>query len=61
LSYVLGNPPFIGARVMSKEQRDDMHSVFGNLKNIGHLDYVSAWYKKATDYMSGTQVRTAIK
>ena len=59
LSYILGNPPFVGGRVMSTEQREDMHHVFGNLQNIGHLDYVSAWYKRAADFMCSTQITAA--
>lgn len=52
LDYIMGNPPFIGARLMSKEQKDDLLWVFGpKWKNLGNLDYVSGWYKKAADYM----------
>ena len=47
LNYIMGNPPFVGARLMSKEQKDDLFSVFGDKwKNAGNLDYVSCWYKK---------------
>ena len=57
--YIMGNPPFIGARMMSKEQKEDMTAVFGKKwKNIGNLDYVCGWYKKAADLMkdhSGTK------
>lgn len=61
LNYIMGNPPFVGARLMSKEQKDDLLSVFGDKwKNAGNLDYVSCWYKKAADLMSGTAVRTAL-
>lgn len=61
LNYIMGNPPFVGARLMSKEQKDDLLSVFGEKwKNAGNLDYVSCWYKKATDLMNGTTVRTAL-
>ena len=61
LNYIMGNPPFVGARLMSKEQKDDVISVFGaKWKNAGNLDYVSCWYKKATDLMKGTQIRTAL-
>lgn len=60
LNYIMGNPPFVGARLMSKEQKDDLLSVFGaKWKNAGNLDYVSCWYKKATDLMKGTHIRTA--
>ena len=41
LNYIMGNPPFVGARLMSKEQKDDLLSVFGDKwKNAGNLDYV---------------------
>ena len=51
-SYIMGNPPFSGARWMGKEQKDDMLSVFGkDWQNVGDLDYVTAWYKKAVDYV----------
>lgn len=61
LNYIMGNPPFVGARLMSKEQKNDLTSVFGTKwKNSGNLDYVSCWYKKATDLMVGTAIRTAL-
>jgi len=59
LSYILGNPPFVGGMMMSREQKSYMDFVFGNFKGVGELDYVSAWYKKATDYMMNANVRTA--
>lgn len=61
LDYIMGNPPFVGARLMSKEQKDDLLAVFGSKwKNAGNLDYVSCWYKKAADLMKGTHIRTAL-
>ena len=61
LDYIMGNPPFVGARLMGKEQKDDLFDVFGaKWKNAGNLDYVSCWYKKATDLMKGTHIRTAL-
>ena len=51
-NYIMGNPPFVGARMMSATQKDDLLNVFGNnWKNIGNLDYVSGWYKKAADLL----------
>ena len=48
--YIMGNPPFSGARWMGKSQKDDMLSVFGkDWQGVGDLDYVTAWYKKAMD------------
>lgn len=61
LSYIMGNPPFVGARMMDKEQKDGMLHVFGDRwKNVGNMDYVCCWYKKAADLMQGTTVRTAL-
>ena len=61
LNYIMGNPPFVGARLMNKEQKEDLVSVFGTKwKNAGNLDYVSCWYKKAADMMRGTQIRVAL-
>ena len=42
-SYVLGNPPFIGAKFMSDAQREDTRAVFAGMDNAGLLDFVSAW------------------
>ena len=50
--YIIGNPPFVGARQMSEKQKQDMLYVFGSkYKNVGNLDYVSCWYKRATNLM----------
>lgn len=52
LSFIMGNPPFSGARFMSKEQKADLMSVFGEgWKNAGNIDYVGCWFKKAYDLM----------
>ena len=61
LRYIMGNPPFLGARLMGKSQKDDVVSVFGDkYKNVGNLDYVCCWYKRAADLMTGTNIRTAL-
>ncbi len=49
--YILGNPPFIGSKFMSDEQRVDIENLFKNVKGAGTLDYVSGWYIKAAKYM----------
>ncbi|MBQ7634262.1 MAG: class I SAM-dependent DNA methyltransferase, partial [Bacteroidaceae bacterium] len=50
--YIIGNPPFVGARVMSTEQKQDMADTFGpRWKNVGNMDYVCAWYKRAWEVM----------
>ncbi len=60
LNFIMGNPPFVGARLMSKEQKDDVFTIFDGVKNNGNLDYVSCWYKKSADMMTGTTIRTAL-
>ena len=60
LNYIMGNPPFVGARMMNAAQKDDLNSVFPGWKNAGNLDYVCCWYKKAADLMDGTFIRSAL-
>jgi hypothetical protein len=50
-SYVVGNPPFVGAKFLSDAQREDVALAFGDLKNAGLLDLVAAWYVKAARYI----------
>ena len=50
--YIIGNPPFVGARLMSENQKQDVIDIFGaKWKNVGNLDYVCCWYKKAAGLM----------
>jgi N-6 DNA Methylase len=50
-SYVLGNPPFVGAKYMNDPQRVDVAKVFAGIDNAGLLDFVAAWYVKAARYV----------
>ena len=59
VDYVLGNPPFLGQAMQSKEQSNDVSSLFDGLSNAGKLDYVAGWFKKAADYSKGTNIRCA--
>jgi len=59
LSYILGNPPFYGKQYQSKEQRKDMEYIFSKIKGAGVLDYVTAWYLKASQYIQGTNIKVA--
>ena len=66
LNYIMGNPPFAGARFMSKTQKDELQSVYSDengkpLKNSGNIDYVAGWYFKASMFMSQSNniIRTA--
>ena len=57
--YIIGNPPFVGARQMNKKQKEDVLNIFGqNWKNVGNLDYVCCWYKKAFEawWIGGAKV-----
>lgn len=60
LNYIMGNPPFVGARLMDSFQKDDVNLIFDGWKNSGNLDYVCCWYKKAADFMNGTAIRSAL-
>lgn len=56
LSYIMGNPPFLGFTYMNEFQKKDLQLLFPKKKN---LDYVCCWYKKAYEYMKGTEVECA--
>ena len=58
-NFIIGNPPFVGARIMNSAQKVDINSVFDGWKNAGNLDYVSGWYKKAADFCRGKNLRAA--
>ncbi len=51
-SYILGNPPFVGKKEQSVEQKADMDAVLGDVKVTGVLDFVTCWYRKAADYIT---------
>ena len=58
-NYIIGNPPFVGARLMNATQKSDLQKVFDNLKGAGNLDYVAAWFKKAADFSRQNNFRAA--
>lgn len=64
LSYIMGNPPFVGYSLQSKEQKNDMLSIYVDekgkpYKTAGKIDYVAGWYFKAAQLMQNTGIRTA--
>ena len=64
LCYICGNPPFLGYSMQSKEQKNDILSIYKDengkpYKTAGKIDYVAGWYFKAAQMMSGTNIRTA--
>ena len=52
-SYILGNPPYIGSSMQDKQQKSDLEIVFQGESNFKNLDYISCWFKKASNYISG--------
>ena len=52
--YILGNPPFVGKHLQNAEQKEDMDRVFAGLNGAGVLDYVTAWYIRAAQYLKAT-------
>ena len=57
LTYILGNPPYVGKKKRSAEQNDDMSLICGNIKNYGILDYVCCWYVKTAEYIKDTKIK----
>lgn len=59
LSYIMGNPPFIGARLMEQgsDQKKEVQTIFGNIKDVQDLDYVTCWYKLASQYIQNTKIQ----
>lgn len=59
LTYIMGNPPFVGGMYMTKEQKKDINTIFDGVKGSGEMDYVCAWYKVALDLIKGTSIKAA--
>lgn len=59
IDYILGNPPFIGKKEQSKEQKTEVMEIFDGVKGAGVLDYVACWYIKAAQYIQGTDKKVA--
>lgn len=61
LNFIIGNPPFAGARLMTAENKSDVEHTFDeDWPNVGNLDLVTCWFKKAVEYMQGTTTRAAL-
>ena len=59
LSFILGNPPFIGSKIMKQNQRDQIVKQFDNVDGSGVLDYVTGWYLKAAKFIQNTSIKVA--
>lgn len=58
--YILGNPPYLGARLQSDEQKSDMAFVFNGIKGYNNLDYISCWFLKGALYIKGHNSKIAL-
>jgi type I restriction-modification system DNA methylase subunit len=59
LTHIIGNPPFLGHHMQSEEQKKDLHFVMQGIKAAGVMDYVTAWYYKASKYILDTKIKAA--
>lgn len=57
--FVMGNPPYLGARLQDEEQKADMESVFSNIRGFNNLDYIASWFYNGALYIKGSKVRIA--
>lgn len=57
--YLIGNPPYVGSSMQTKEQKEDFSIVFGKRKYGKNLDYVSLWFIKGADYISRSNSQLA--
>lgn len=60
LKFIMGNPPFVGASMMTKEQKNEAVEIFGKIKLSNSIDYVGAWYFKACELMKDTAIKAAL-
>lgn len=58
-TYICGNPPYLGGKGQSKNQKEDLSIVFADNRSFGELDYVSGWFAKATSYLGQQSARAA--
>ena len=60
VNYIIGNPPFIGASMMTTEQKSEAVAIFGKIKLSNSIDYVGAWFHLAVRMMKGTTIEAAL-
>ena len=57
--YIIGNPPYLGARVQDEDQKKDMAIVFQGIRGFNNIDYISCWFLKAKNYIEGLNAKVA--
>lgn len=60
LSYILGNPPFVGSSLMTKEQKDELKQITNVIPKAGALDFVTGWYIKSAEYIRRTKIKVGL-
>ncbi len=56
---ILGNPPYLGARLQNEEQKEDIDLIFKGINGANNLDYIACWFKKGADFIKNTSYRFA--
>lgn len=59
LRYIIGNPPFRGSKLQSADQKEELNTIFKGIKNAKQLDFVACWFKKAADFIQGSNISAA--
>ncbi len=60
LNYIMGNPPFVGKKEQTKEQKSEILSIYGKgISGVGNMDYVTAWYILTAKYIQDTEIQAA--
>lgn len=59
LNYIMGNPPFVGGMYMNEKQKNEIRTMFEDVAGAGEMDYVCGWYKKAAQFILGTNIQAA--
>ena len=57
--FVFGNPPYLGSKLQTKEQKEDISYVFGKLKNSKILDYITIWFYLGAKYIHESKAKYA--
>lgn len=57
--YIIGNPPYLGARLQDAEQKKDMGFVFNTIRGYNNMDYIACWFYKSKEYISGLNAKAA--
>ncbi len=58
--FVMGNPPYLGARLQEEHHKMDMEFVFQGIKGYNNLDYIACWFYKGSQYIQGSKSRVAL-